>query len=443
MFRRFRLIAGLASALLTTGCAFYLPDRIHYTWNEKAAVASDTSAKVEFEKPEVVGVALSGGGSRASVFGAAALEVLAEAGVMQQATYLSSVSGGGFAAAYYALKKPTPCAPTDPAQPCSSESFTAFKTAMRHNFLKGMTFRQIGKPGRISSPTRRLSSLQDALDDKIIDGAVFGDLPPSPILLINGARYDDGRRFVFSNVAIPEEESDVQQFSNETLRTATFSQPGCTRPVPSDFSVALAVAISAGFPPLLGPATFEMPGGCASGDPQYWHLGDGGILDNTGVETIEDFALRADTNGVEIERVVIFSIDAGRSTPTTSMMQLRNLKLWTTDPGRVVDIVGKRAQAYREVALNKLRGDADIDFLTIKITYTDAIIDDWPAACGARDGGRAAISEHLRNIPTNLKITDCDAELLEVAARDVANRALNEKRVELEKYGVNLAPLLN
>ena len=161
------------------------------------------------------------------------------------------------------------------------------------------------------------------------------------------------------------------------------------------------------------------------------------------METIEDFALRADTNGVEIERVVIFSIDAGRSTPTTSMMQLRNLKLWTTDPGRVVDIVGKRAQAYRDVALSKLRGDSDVDFLTIKITYTDALIDEWPAACGARDGGRAAISEHLRNIPTNLKITDCDAELLEVAARDVAGRALNEKRIELEKYGVNLAPLLN
>ena len=359
-----RLLAVLWTAFSTTGCAFYLPDRIHYTGAAEAAPEVAQGQALP-DSTHLVGVALSGGGSRASVFGAAALEVLAEAGVMEQATYLSSVSGGGFPAVYYALNKPVPCAPSARVEPCTSESFKAFKLAMRENFLQGMTFKQIGKPGRISSPTRRLSSLQDALDDKIIGGALFGDLPPSPILLINGARYDDGRRFVFSNVAIPEEESDLQQFSNATLRTASFSQPGCTRPVPADLSVALAVAISAGFPPLLGPATFKMPGNCDGGEPQYWHLGDGGILDNTGVETIEDYALRAETGGVKPERVVIFSVDAGRSTPASAMMKLRNLQLWTSDPGRVVDIVGKRAQAYRSVALNELRSDSDVKFLII------------------------------------------------------------------------------
>ena len=438
-----RLCAILALVLLTTGCAFYLPDRIHYSWNEASHSSVHTSSKPRIEKPVIVGVGLSGGGSRASVFGAAALEVLAEAGVMEQTTYLSSVSGGGFPAAYYALKKPVPCAQNSPVKPCTSESFAEFKQSMRHNFLKGMTLRQIGKPGRISSPTRRLSSLQDALDDKFIGGATFGDLPASPILLINGARYDDGRRFVFSNVAIPEEESEAQQFSDETLRTATFSQRGCTRPVPSEFSVALAVAISAGFPPLLGPATLEMPGSCDGDDTQYWHLGDGGILDNTGVETIEDFALRAEIDGAEIKRVVIFSIDSGRSTPAESMMQLRNLRLWTSDPGRVVEIVGKRAQAYRRVALRKLRQDTDVEFLTLHIRYTDAVINEWPEACGDREGGPTAINKHLQQIPTNLKVTDCDAELLEVAARDLVSRALSESRAELESFGVNLIHLMN
>jgi len=444
----FRLFAVVVSVLLSTGCAFYLPDRIHYTWNEDSvAFANASPAKISAQNqiatPELVGVALSGGGSRASVFGAAALEVLAEAGVMEQTTYLSSVSGGGFPAAYYALKQPTPCSPSQMVKPCTSESFADFKRAMRHNFLNGMTMRQLGKPGRISSPTRRLSSLQDALDAQITEGAVFGDLPSSPILLINGARYDDGRRFVFSNVPIPEDDSDIQQFSNETLRTASFSLQGCTRPVPKDFSVALALAISAGFPPLLGPATFEMPASCDGGDPQYWHLGDGGILDNTGVETIEDFALRADIDGADVERVVIFSVDAGRSTPAESMMQLRNLQLWTTDPGRVVDIVGKRARAYRSVALSELRPNSDVDFLIIQMAYTDAVIDEWPQSCGDREGGRTAISEHLAQIPTNLKITDCNAELLEVAARDVVGRALEERRHDLEKIGVRLKGYIN
>lgn len=278
MFKFFRLFTVIILVCLTTGCAFYLPDKIHYTWEENAPHQKNTSEKYQFEKQNVIGVALSGGGSRASVFGAASLEVLAEAGIMEQTTYLSSVSGGGFPAAYYAIKKPVPCSYNALSNSCTSESYTAFKKAMRHNFLRGMTFRQLKKPGRISSPTRRLSSLQDTLDKKITEGAVFGDLPSSPILLINGSRYDDGRRFIFSNVAIPEEESNVQQFSNKTLRTATFSQPGCMRSVPSNFPVALAIAISAGFPPVLGPATFEMPSRCDGGDPQYWHLGDGGIL---------------------------------------------------------------------------------------------------------------------------------------------------------------------
>ena len=453
----FGQLAVVAAVLLSTGCAFYLPDRIHYTAYEDEAgndlsaapfnvmpvadVPATSASLPQFDDTTIIGVALSGGGSRASVFGAAALEVLAETGIAERATYLSSVSGGGFPAAYYALKKPVPCQSSNTQEPCSSESFAQFKAAMRHNFLTGMTLNQIAKPGRITSSTRRLSSLQEELDDQFVEEAVFADLPASPVLLINGARYDDGRRFVFSNVAIPEEQSNVQQFSNATLRTASFSMPGCARPAPPDFSVALALAISAGFPPLLGPATFEVPRTCAGGEPQYWHLGDGGILDNTGVETIEDFALRAETGGVKPERVVVFSVDAGRSTPAATMMELRNLQLWTTDPGRVVDIVGKRARAYRAVALEALRKNSDVEFTLIEMAYTDAVIEKWPDECGNRKGGANAINQQLENIPTSLKITDCDAALLEVAARDVVGKALTTHRDELVQLGIMFEPI--
>ncbi|MEO1243335.1 MAG: patatin-like phospholipase family protein [Pseudomonadota bacterium] len=431
----------LATMLLTNGCALFLPDRIHYTLQDQERLeqplAAAQAVTPSASSADVIGVALSGGGSRASVYGAAALEVLAEEGVLPRATYLSSVSGGGFPAAYYALNKPAPCPATDNAGPCLSESFAAFKKTMRHNFLSDMTLRQLGKPGRISSSTRRLSSLQDALERQITNGAVFGELPPTPVLLINGARYDDGRRFVFSNVAIPEADSTVAQFTNKTLRTASFSLPGCTRPTPPDFSLALAVAISAGFPPVLGPASIEAPETCNGGGIQYWHLGDGGILDNTGVETIEDFALRAEPDGPSTKRVIIFSVDAGRSTPSQAMMQTRNLKLWTSDPGRVVEIVGMRAQAYRQVALRQLRRDSDISVTTIKMRYTDAVIEEWPASCGDdQEAGAQAISTHLLTIPTSLKISDCDADLMELAARDVVRRTLYENAAVLESLGL-------
>lgn len=254
MLHRLILTIVLGSSLLTGGCAFWRPDKIHYTWHDEAAAPCETCAPSRNDS-DFIGLALSGGGARASVFGAAAIEALAEEGLMDRVTHISSVSGGGFPAAYYALKKPAPCPDRGRmGARCVSDEFAAFKQAMRHNFLTDMTLRQLVRPNRFTSPTRRLLSLRDALDHQFIDDAVFRELPPSPVLLINGARYDDGRRFVFSNQAIPEKESDVAPFTEQILRTASFSLPGCARATPPDFSVALAIAVSAGFPPLLGPA---------------------------------------------------------------------------------------------------------------------------------------------------------------------------------------------
>lgn len=428
----YRLYLTAASLFLLSGCAFFVQDRIHYAWAPGAEVPCSDCAPTEIE-PTIIGVALSGGGSRASVYGATALQVLAEEGILQRATYLSSVSGGGFPAAYYALNKPEPCHTELTVPGCESEDFNAFKQAMRQDFLAAMTLRQIQKPNRISSPTRRLSSLQDVLNDAFVDGAEFRDLPKTPVLLINGARYDDARRFVFSNIPIPEDESDLAHFSRSTLRTASFSQPGCTRATPQNFSVALSIAISAGFPPLLGPAAIEMTETCDGGAPQYWHLGDGGILDNSGVETIEDYALRAVTSGQPVRRVIIFSIDAGRSSTPDEMMEKRNLKLWTSDPGRVVDIVGKRAEAYRQVALEKLAEDVGVSFTVINLRYTDAKIKDWPASCDTQRKSGEAISEVLARVPTNLRITDCNADLMELAAHDVVRRGIRDNQELIDR----------
>jgi len=64
------------------------------------------------ERDLLLGVALSGGGSRAALFGAAGLEALARvrtadgASLIEKIAHLSSVSGGTITAAYYVLKKP-------------------------------------------------------------------------------------------------------------------------------------------------------------------------------------------------------------------------------------------------------------------------------------------------------------------------------------------------
>ncbi|MBT8471998.1 MAG: hypothetical protein HKP25_06290, partial [Marinicaulis sp.] len=72
----------------------------------------------------------------------------------------------------------------------------------------------------------------------------------------------------------------------------------------------------------------------------------------------------------------------------------------------------------------------------LDMRYTDAQIKEWPPSCGARENDAAAISAHLAAIPTNFKITDCDADLMELAAHDLVERALADHRDELIRAGL-------
>ena len=96
----------LLGALVLTGCASALAVRVPKAGPNTACIMPAPDREV------LVGVALSGGGSRAALFGAAGLEALGRlqapggGSVLEQVAYLSSVSGGSVAAAYYASRKP-------------------------------------------------------------------------------------------------------------------------------------------------------------------------------------------------------------------------------------------------------------------------------------------------------------------------------------------------
>jgi hypothetical protein len=117
MGRRRRMIgralwsrAGVAllGALVLTGCASAVAIRVPQAGPDTACVTPAPAREV------LVGVALSGGGSRAALFGAAGLEALARlpapggGSVLERVGYLSSVSGGSVAGAYYASRPMRP-----------------------------------------------------------------------------------------------------------------------------------------------------------------------------------------------------------------------------------------------------------------------------------------------------------------------------------------------
>jgi len=461
-----RAFALISVSLSFTGCVFVIPDRIHYVLEPLGQGSPLECARYETEeRPETIfGLGLSGGGSRAAVFGAAAMEALWEHGLLGQVSHVSSVSGGSIAAAYFVANKPA-CegAPSEAEyETCWREFFSEFKKAMRYKYRNWMELRQIYNPNRFLSPTRRASSFQETLDRRFLHGKTFGDLKGGdpggpeartlerPVLLINATSYDEGRRFVFSNLCLSEPpengpdsatqaaESRYAPLTSRTLLARTFSRPECIRPVPSELPISLAVATSAAFPPLIGPVCFQVPSSCQGGEPNWWHLGDGGIIDNSGVDTLEEIILRELEDGAgRLAKALIISLDGGRRISAERMQLDSNLRIWTRDPGRVVDVSMLRGRAYHDLVWDRLKRDLAADGIqmeTIEIRYTAADLPHWTASCKKKNpidkAGESLVKfeqelfERLNLIPTDLVIDDCDADLMEMAAHKVIHDTL-------------------
>ena len=205
-----------------------------------------------------VGLAFSGGGSRAAVFGAAVMKELDRIGMLSQVDVLSAVSGGALPAAAYAL-----------------EGYRDFR--FQNGFVE-----QIGRDiqGAVAGPwyaaphnllryafrdTIPAEPVIRALDDQLFRGATFADLNPSrPILLLNATDALTGNPLV-----IAEE------------RFAALGVPL------APFSMAWAVYMSAAYPGVLEPLRLTsghvgMNGASSDSILAY----DGGAADNLGIRTL-------------------------------------------------------------------------------------------------------------------------------------------------------------
>ncbi len=97
-------LVALAMVSFVSGCSL-LPWWSH---GNKPGGQNTTTASLKIDEKATrdgmfIGLAISGGGSRAANFGAAVMLELAERELLQKVDFISSVSGGSIAAAYYAL----------------------------------------------------------------------------------------------------------------------------------------------------------------------------------------------------------------------------------------------------------------------------------------------------------------------------------------------------
>jgi predicted acylesterase/phospholipase RssA len=418
----------------------------------------------------LVGLAMSGGGSRAAAFAVGALEALAEIPVERSGTrrsalehvqYISSVSGGSLAAGYFVARKPPRTEPVlagSALSPAYAAFFKEYKSAVQQDFELAAAGRQL-LFFRAFNPTKLAYSLAEVWDEQFFHGMTFAALHArekagdSPRLLLNGTSYNSGRRFVFTTLpaadfeydfvdlllgdlmrrqqGITPEGADVIRRNLETARQQflplTFEQIGADhRTLP----LSLAVVSSASFPPVVGPVTYRV-----GGKAPYQHVGDGGLFDNLGTESLTTLFLKKIPRGSP-RRALIIVIDA--AFPFTAGQpgldgNPQGFELFKTDPSRIVGIMEERANAYQIMLWDALRTEGIVlpDFASLRVEvlrHTEAEwggYQDLPGECRdefASNVTTADIKRHVSEIPTLFRITPCNGALAMKAAHKVVDK---------------------
>jgi NTE family protein len=227
------------------------------------------------DKPNFVGLAISGGGSRAANFGMAVLGELNAQGILPHVDAISAVSGGSIPAAWFAINGTEP------------DWFERGQVVANQNYLGSFVARMLNPANLIMTTVTdkdRTDLLAEVFDDKVMGGrsTKFGALGPRgpmrPAVYFNATdTTNGGERFVFSD------DRFLRRLGSRL----------------DEFPISLAMATSGAFPGVFNSVTlrkFSLDPTVRSQEEgliaqrQYVHLIDGGSADNFGTDTLIDLA---------------------------------------------------------------------------------------------------------------------------------------------------------
>lgn len=249
------------------------------------------------QKTQNVGLALSGGGSRAIAFHLGCLRALSDLDLLDRVQVISSVSGGSIISAMYAY---------------SSESFQEFDARVVQLLRRGLhraIFLQVLKPGsiwkalkiRIIANTCLLIRMLCHLVDAVVRSNLVVRLGPPPMRTFSRTEAFRGAiaESLFGNTLVRDIARDsLHTVINATeLRTSSAfrfgsRESGCWRfgtIAPEDALLADAVAASAAYPVWL-PALdrkYRFTKNGYTGESKRVVLTDGGVFENLGVSPME------------------------------------------------------------------------------------------------------------------------------------------------------------
>lgn len=324
----------------------------------------------------LIGIAISGGGSRAALFGAAGLEALAKLQVgpahslLEDVSMISSVSGGSMATSYFASTKPRKDVPMLTASGELSTEYQTFfaqyKQTVNQDYEDPLFWRNM-RNLRWFNPAWTAVSLSEHLNAQFLNGLTFKDVRERelsgeiPRLLINTTLYNDGRRLVITTLPHVQTQYDLLKDvtrasggvprSKESVELMKEKWASLQSVTPQALNLDLcaiqlsgAVTASMSFPPVIGPFTFKL-----EGEERYWHVGDGGLSDNMGLESLATVALNALQQNAA-RRVLIIAFDSSFPFQVGSDRLdhfPEGFTLFNYDYGRIPGIMEERALAYR------------------------------------------------------------------------------------------------
>ncbi len=256
-----------------------------------------------------IGLAMSGGGYRATLFHVGAIIRLYEFDLLKDLSRISSVSGGSITAGRLAIV-------WDKLK-SRDDLFTHFVDPLRR--LTGKTldrsaiFRGLVLPGTISDVVAR------KLDKELYGGATLQDLPNWPLFTINATNMESGR---------------LWRFQKASMRD--WKVGGIMKPT---VKIAQAVTASAAFPPVLSPFRLRVQpedfdvreDGVDDRFLRDISLTDGGVYDNYGLEPVW-------------KRFQTVLVSDGGSALT---MESRIGRNWITQLQRTVSVIHSQVHALR------------------------------------------------------------------------------------------------
>jgi NTE family protein len=372
-------------------------------------------------------LAFSGGGTRAAALAYGVLEELRDTRVvidgrprrlLDELDLVSSVSGGSFTSAYYALY--------------GERIFEDFEDRFLRRNVQHQLIRGLLNPLEWFSSSGRTEMAVKLYEKEVFHGATFDEMKRegAPLTLINASDLGYGVRFSF-----------VQEYFNLLCSDI------------SDFPVARAVTASSAVPVLFNPVVLENYQDCkqtkpawlkaagkrAAGDPelvevvnglesyfkkegrQYAHFVDGGITDNLGLRAIYEIVEMSGGAKLFVEklgrkpvrRLAVISVNA--STDPEPEMDASNKQPSLKETiGAMSDVQLHRYNAATLELMDKSVTRWAKDLSTPRRPVTPYFIQ-----VGFRDIAQPERRKFFNRVPTSFSLTDEQVDKLIAAGRDL------------------------